>query len=125
MRISLLFVAALVTGCAAPVDHATKVRADAPIVCSGDQQCTKFWEGAQVWLAQHSAFKIQTVSSSVIQTYGPARNSPALAFTILKEPGIYGTHSIRIAATCDNMFGCQPNAITAIANFKDYLLALP
>lgn len=94
-------------------------------MCSGDIQCGKLWDGAQVWLAQHSAFKIQTASNSVIQTYGTSRNSPALAYVVIKEPGQYGTHNIKIAATCDNIFGCQPNALAAIANFKDYLLALP
>jgi len=91
----------------------------------GAEQCGKLWDGAQVWLAQNGAYKIQSVSSSVIQTYGPTRNSPQLAYTVIKEPGPYGTHTIKMAATCDNMFGCQPNAFIAIANFKDYLLALP
>ncbi|WP_447577341.1 hypothetical protein [Achromobacter kerstersii] len=122
--IIVLATAAALAGCAHQVDSSVRTRAEAPLVCA-EPQCGRYWDAAQTWLVQNSSYKLQTVTTSVIQTYGPTPNSPLLAYTIIKEPGQYGTYSIKIAANCANMFGCQPNALHSIAAFKDYMLALP
>lgn len=114
-----------VSGCAAQVDQPTMARAHAPIYCDSEQQCTKIWEATQTWLIRNSGYRLQTVTSSVIQTYGPQQNMPTLAFTVIKEPVGNGLHQIKIAASCSNMFGCQPNEFVAIADYKDFILQLP
>ncbi|ARP89830.1 hypothetical protein CAL14_05605 [Bordetella genomosp. 9] len=113
----------LLAGCASkPIDSATLARAQAPIVCGDKQQCDKYWQAAQSWVATHSGFKIQLASDSVIQTYGPRMYDYTLAYTVVKEPGQYGTYTLKVSAVCGMPGNCRAEAIEKLADLKDYLL---
>lgn len=116
----------ILSGCVShnSVDPATMTRAQAPVVCGEKERCDRLWQAAQSWIAQHSAYKIQLISDSVIQTYGPLKSNPGLAFRVVKEPGPYGTYNINIAAACGNIFLCNESPLAAVADFKDYLLGI-
>jgi hypothetical protein len=70
--------------------------------------CKQEWERAQIWLAKHSKWKIQTVTDVLIQTFYPVGSEPSYGFSITKEPAGQGNYIIRMELVCGNMFGCDP-----------------
>ncbi len=109
-------------GCATnQVDPATQAKANEPLLCDGKAQCDRYWQAAQVWVVGNSGYKVQTVTDSVIQTYGPMGHDTTLAFVVLREPQGGEKSRILVKAGCANMFGCHPPALKAIAEFKDYV----
>ena len=80
---------------------------------------------AQVWVINHSEYKLQTVTDSIIQTDGPSGGKRALAYQITKTPSNEGTATIGFAAHCDNMLGCEPNPWKAGADFKQFVRGGP
>lgn len=109
-------------GCASSnLAPGAQARAEAPLVCSSEEQCARYWKATQDWLTKHSDYKIKTVSKNEILTEGPEKNTPELAFYVAMKPTLDGTFNINILAGCDNSFGCRPNALNAIADLKDYV----
>lgn len=112
----------LMLGCASkPIDPAVMSAAETPLICSNKAECDIYWQRAQVWVGNNSGYRIQTVTDSIIQTYGPMGQKVELAFNVSKNPGNDGSARIMIAAACDNMFGCRPNKFEAIAAFKQFV----
>lgn len=64
--------------------------------------CADLWSKAQVWLAKHSNYKIQTITDSIIETYGPTYDLDPMScgFTILKEPVGQGRFMISVNPKC-------------------------
>jgi hypothetical protein len=132
MRKTLLSTAALTTaatfalllaGCSTQgqVSGNTMEQATAPLTCTNKAECDAWWARAQVWVSNHSEYKLQTVTDSIIQTAGPSGGKRALAYQITKTPSNEGTATIGFAAHCDNMFGCEPNPWEAGASFKQFV----
>jgi hypothetical protein len=115
--------AALVAGCSTQgqVSGETMEQATAPLTCMNKAECDAWWGRAQVWVTNHSEYKLQTVTDSIIQTAGPSGGKRALAYQITKTPSNEGTATIGFAAHCDNMLGCEPNPWKAGANFKQFV----
>jgi hypothetical protein len=90
------------------------------VKCRDKDDCAEKWSKAQVWLATHSKWKIQTASDSVIQTFGPGSSSDA-AFTIARIIRADGSGEIDIRAMCGNLFGCIPTTKELEAHFRNYL----
>ena len=124
MGITRLFVllAALLSGCAVN-QGAQQAAADAnaPVLCYNADHCSRTWQAAQVWVAKNSAYKMRVVTDSIIQTEGPIGYDPGLAFQVTKEPAREGAYEIAVAASCANLFGCQPGRYVGIAVLKNYL----
>lgn len=97
-----------------------RIRDSAPI-CNNDN-CQKKWDAAQVWVSQNSAFKIQTVSTAIIETYSPTNGDPRLAYQITKAPYKDGQYQIIIKAYCANwLLGCNPSPLDAAQSFNNYI----
>ena len=101
----------------------SKPRRRSPV--STRPKCDAWWARAQVWVINHSEYKLQTVTDSIIQTDGPSGGKRALAYQITKTPSNEGTATIGFAAHCDNMLGCEPNPWKAGADFKQFVRGGP
>ncbi|SAK51472.1 hypothetical protein AWB82_01543 [Caballeronia glebae] len=113
---------ALLSGCAQDqVSSTTMEQATQPLTCMSRTECDAWWARAQVWVTNHSEYKLQTVTDSIIQTAGPSSGKRALAYQITKTPTNEGTATIGFAAHCDNPLGCQPNPWQAGADFKQFI----
>ncbi|MDP3124577.1 MAG: hypothetical protein Q8M84_02990 [Thiobacillus sp.] len=86
--------------------------------CSGVDDCNAKWEAAQLWIVHNSAYKIQTATSVLIETYNPSQHSPSLAARVTKEPQGGGKYRLLVALWCDNMFGCAPDAYAKALEFN-------
>ncbi len=114
---------ALLAGCSTQGQVAgdTMEQATAPLTCTNKAECDAWWSRAQVWVSNHSQYKMQTVTDSIIQTAGPSGGKRALAYQITKTPSNQGTATIGFAAHCDAMLGCEPNPWKAGADFKQFV----
>nr|WP_272907100.1 hypothetical protein [Mycetohabitans sp. B2] len=110
-------------GCASQnqVSSQTMAQAVAPLSCTRKVQCDAWWQRAQVWISEHSAYRIATITDSVIQTEGPSATRRDLAYVITKTPNNDGSATIGFSAQCSNMLGCLPNPWEAGANFKQFI----
>ena len=79
------------------------------------------WQRAQLWLANHSIYKIQVVTDVVLQTFNPPQAEPNYGFSITREPTGSDTYVIRMQMVCGNMFGCSPDPIDVRNGFYYYL----
>lgn len=86
--------------------------------CSGVEECNAKWEAAQLWVVHNSAYKIQTATNVLIETYNPSQHSPSLAARVTKEPQGGGKYRLLVALWCDNMFGCVPDAYAKALEFN-------
>ncbi|MEJ2768709.1 hypothetical protein [Mycetohabitans sp. B46] len=103
------------------VSSQTMAQAVAPLSCTRKVQCDAWWQRAQVWISEHSAYRIATITDSVIQTEGPSVTRRDLAYVITKTPNNDGSATIGFSAQCSNMLGCLPNPWEAGANFKQFI----
>ena len=119
----LIAVCVLAAGCSTrgQVGPETMQQATAPLTCTNKAECDAWWQRAQVWVTNHTTYKLQTVTDSIIQTAGPSGGRRALAYQITKTPNNNGSATIGFAAHCDNMFGCEPNPWKAGADFKQFV----
>jgi hypothetical protein len=114
---------AFLGGCATQdqVSSTVMEQATAPLTCMSRAECDAWWARAQVWVTNHSEYKLQTITDSIIQTAGPSSGKRALAYQITKTPTNEGTATIGFAAHCDNPLGCEPNPWQAGADFKQFV----
>lgn len=124
LRSSLLILGTLaLAGCASPGGGAPSISPEAlqAPICKSQAQCNEAWRRAQVYVATHAGYKIQTATDSIIQTFGPADSSPSIAFQVTRQPIGGGREQIVASASCDNLFGCIPRTAEAIAGFNAYV----
>lgn len=93
----------LLTGCGSFY----KPVATAGVPCKGEQ-CNRVWTRAQTWIATNSAYRIQLVNDTIIQTYGPHEYSSSVAWTITKqERPTEGDSLIVLQGICNGtIYGC-------------------
>jgi hypothetical protein len=87
--------------------------------CEKDVDCDVKWDAAQLWVVHHAAYKIQTSTNVLIETYN-AVNSADTGFMVqvTKEPLGGGKYQILVNIHCANMFGCVPNQLPAMVDFN-------
>jgi hypothetical protein len=95
--------------------------ATTPLTCSTKAECDIWWQRAQIWVASHSKYAIESESDTLIQTGGPDGGKRALAYQITRTQNPDGTATIGFAAHCDGSLGCKPNPWEAGADFKEYV----
>jgi hypothetical protein len=119
-------VALSLAGCA-PSDPAGNAVVDTlaarTINCAVGPDCDAKWSRASTWIAQNSAYKVQTASEALIQTMGPLPDDPRSAYTVTKVAGPDNAYQISITGGCDNIFGCQPSIKQAKADFYSFVTA--
>lgn len=124
MRIaaSTLMLATMLAGCAAPpTQRAAAPLPPDPVLCSGAEECSLYWRRAQVWVTRHSAYKLQSVTDTVITTYGPTRYSVERAYRVTRVPGAEGRDEIVLESGCANLFGCSTGRDEDAESFRRYV----
>lgn len=95
--------------------------ATTPLTCSNANECNAWWQRAQSWVTDHSTYKVEATTDTLIQTAGPDGGKRALAYQITRTPNHDGTATIGFAAHCDSSLGCKPNPWEAGADFKQFV----
>lgn len=98
-------------------DSAMRIDAAREVTCSGAEDCDVKWGRAVQYTLDHSAYRIQLQTDTMIQTAGPTPNSPQLAIVINRIPLGDGRQRFELRGGCDNMFGCSPSIDYAKAFF--------
>ena len=114
----LCIAAALLSGCSqmpAPSEAAE------PVLCTSKAQCDVYWQRAQAWVANNSEYRLETVTDTVLETYGPLAGRTGLAFRITKVPDDKEGARIYVLPACSNAFGCSPTPAAAITDFKRFV----
>ncbi len=88
-----------------------------PVKCKDKPDCDSKWSRAQIWISNNSAWKIQTMSDSIIQTYGPD-NSTRAGFIATRRINPDGSGEINITANCGNWVGCMPSTRESESQFR-------
>jgi len=114
----------LISGCASTSPRLTATLAPAENIgnsvdCGGG--CKDEWERAQLWIARHSKWKIQTATDILIQTYNPIKQEVSYGFSVTKEPVGGGNYSIVMDLRCGNALGCSPKPIDVRNAFYYYV----
>ncbi len=127
----LAFTMLALTGCAPGYndpnpegDPALKSEVLSPLYCDGDEQCKEYWQKSQLWISQNSAWRIQTVTDTIISTYPPLDPYPwRTAYQVTKEPLGKGKYQIKITPYCQSVFfpKCSPKIFPAVFGFKRYV----
>lgn len=116
---------AFLSGCATTMTPEQKAElekyAAQQITCTEGDDCNVKWGKARTWVLKHSQWKIEILTDSIIQTYGPY-NSRASAYVINKVPMGNRLHKITIYVTCNNLFGCTPEPLIATGVFNAFVL---
>jgi hypothetical protein len=80
-----------------------------------------YWQRAQAWVANNSEYRLQTVTDTIIETYGPLAVRRGLAFRITRVPDDKEGARIYVLPACSNAFGCSPTPTDAIIDFKRFV----
>lgn len=118
MFLGTLTLAACASG---PDDPASNREAAAPLACFDKAQCDLYWQRAQAWIAANSRYRVQHVTDTVIQTYGPVTATFDLAYTVVKTPSADGSGRIAIACACGSLIHCEPTKTEATIAFKRFV----
>ncbi|MES1241775.1 MAG: SHOCT domain-containing protein [Acidobacteriota bacterium] len=87
-------------------------------VCEGEADCKAKWEAAQLWIVHNSAFKLQTATDVLLETFSPGRSDARLAARVTKEPLGGGRYRLLVSLWCNNIFGCVPDGWQAALAFN-------
>jgi hypothetical protein len=129
IRRSSIFVCAfLLSACAATPSAEQRARlaeANRTVpTCSTEKECTAKWEAAQLWVVKNAGYKIQTVTSVLIETFNATGSNVHIAVRVTKEPMGGGKYRFLARVWCDNMFGCKPDTYDALLDFNNTLNAV-
>ena len=117
----LCIVAALISGCQMPAPGGANPASAEPLLCTNKSQCEVYWQRAQAWVANNSEYRLQTVTDTIVETYGPLAGRTGLAFRITKVPDDKDGARIYLLPACANAFGCSPSSTDATAAFKRFV----
>jgi len=101
---------ALVTACALLAACATTPQAtyqhhaaSGPLPCASQAACDLAWGNLQVWISQHSRWRIRMANDVLIETFGPSTigyGGGDLAFSATRMRNADGSGSITISTAC-------------------------
>lgn len=128
MRRFVVFAALLaVSACAsAPSQNQQAVRSHFQETipnCQAPEHCSALWDAAQIWVVKHAAYKIQTATNVLIETF--TSTDTELSARVLKEPNGQGGYKFTVYVWCGNPFGCFPDPWATAQDFNDTLNAIP
>ena len=78
-------------------------------VCVDERDCNAKWEAAQLWVIHNSAFKIQTATSVLIETYNAVQGEDGISARVTKEPMGNGKYKFVVNIWCDRVLACPPD----------------
>lgn len=110
-KVSAAAVAAGLVGCASTFDPVLQSRLtgatpNQPVMCG---TCTTEWQRAQIWIAQHSKWRLATSTEVTLVTFAPVGHDPSYGFQVLRVPRTAGGYQIVLSLECGNALGCDPN----------------
>lgn len=120
-KLLLCIAITLLSGCGqmpASGDPSASPASAEPVLCIDKAQCDVYWQRAQAWVANNSGYRLQTVTDTIIETYGPLAARTGLAFRITKVPDDKEGARIYALPVCGNAFGCSPTPADALIAFK-------
>ncbi len=92
-----------------------------PISCANKELCDIYWQRVRTWIESNSSWRIRTATDVVIQTYGPGAGETNLAYSSMRENQSDGSATITTQASCDTVFGCEPEPWKAIESLKKFV----
>jgi len=95
-----------------------------PITCRAGSECNEKWSRANGWIAQHSGYKVQIASDSLIRTMGPFSDDPTMAFVVTKIAQGNDIYLISINGGCGPyglILGCIPSIPESVASFTTFV----
>lgn len=124
-RLAMYLSAGLLAGCAqTPTvgQNAASSASAEPVLCINKPQCDVYWQRAQAWVANNSAYRLQTITNTVIETAGPFAARSGLAFRVTRVPDEQEGARIYVVAACGNALGCSPGSSDAVVAFKRFVV---
>lgn len=95
-----------------------QIDAGMPIYCQ-DEECNKAWDSAARYITDHALLDLEAVDQHVIKTIERPPGDARLTIRIQRETMPNPAYSqIWVETSCDNMFGCVPDAIIEQAKIK-------
>ena len=111
----------LLSGCADNiVSPELNSEAHVPLTCANKQQCDLYWSRAQIWISDHSFFRIQTVTDTVLNTYGPDQYNH-ISWQLARIPNADGSARIKITPNCDIQILCVKQVYQDVVSLKEYV----
>ena len=91
-RMALLPLILSIASCATTpaLSAADQLELSQPLTCSSKGECDRYWQRAQVFVSQNAGYKMQTVTDSIIQTFGPFGSRVELAWSVTRLPNSGG-----------------------------------
>jgi len=91
------------------------------ITCQAGSDCEVKWSHIVRWLNINSEYKIQTITDSFIQTFGPVDDA-TWAFNVTKVAEGGGIYTIDVKMLCGTPIGCYPKESVVRASLNDAIL---
>jgi len=93
-------------------------------ICTNEKECAIKWEAAQIWVVHNSAYKIQTTTNVLLETYNSPNGESKLAVRVTKEPLGGGRYKFIVNAWCGSELGCIPDELSAGLDFNKQISAI-
>ncbi|MHB0992682.1 MAG: hypothetical protein ACYC0M_15595 [Burkholderiales bacterium] len=117
----LLMMLVALSGCA---DQSISPELDSaahdPLTCANKSQCDIYWSRVQIWVSQNSFFRIQTVTDTILNTYGPDQYNH-IAYQINRIPNEDGSARIKINSGCDIPMLCKKQVYLNMVSLKNFV----
>lgn len=127
IAIAATLIASSLAGCAVAPTADQQARQvalnNAAPTCINKDDCSAKWDAAQLWVVHHAAYKIQTASNVLIETFNPGDGDTGLAASVTKEPTGAGKYKLLISLWCGNMFGCDSDPYSSALDFDKVVAA--
>jgi len=96
--------ATIASGCATGPQMTYHHAAASPALpCASQAACDAAWANLQVWISQHSTWRIRMANETLIETFGPSKTGYSggeLAFSATRLRNADGSGSISIRTAC-------------------------
>src|SRR5947208_9548815 len=121
--LSIVMASALaLCGCITAEQQASVAEPPKPITCHAGADCDAKWSRANAWITEHSKYKAETSSESLIQTSGPStfETDPSPTYKVAKVAASPSEYTIEFTAGSDSIFRCTPTVQMTISNTSQY-----
>ena len=113
---------AILAGCASPSTNDLTpddvAQLQEPLECQGKAACDLMWRRAQLWVAQHSGYKIQLATDVIIETHNARDYSLRWAMRVIRDPITAERDRISLIPSCGNAPLCSGSASKLDAEFR-------